>query len=192
MSTLAALAIGACFGFLLQKAGLSRYERIVGVYRFRDLAVLEFLLSALATAALGIQALESAGLVAATPVPSTYPLGNVLGGAVFGVGMALSGFCPGTVTAGAGEGRLDSLVAGGAGLVVGALVYGELYDRIMPALARGAVTITIPRWLGANPWPIVILLVELAAFVVYALRSSVHHERSRRKSVRFAASTRSR
>lgn len=54
METLAPLLIGFMFGWLLQKAGLSRYERIVNVFRFHDLAVLKFLLSALVTAAVGI------------------------------------------------------------------------------------------------------------------------------------------
>jgi hypothetical protein len=164
--------IGFAFGWLLQRAGLSRYDRIVNVFRFRDLAVLEFLLSALMTAAVGIHALRELGVATDVPIPPTYVLGNIIGGVVFGIGMALSGFCPGTVAAGAGEGRLDNIVPGGAGLFAGALVYGVAYDRVMPWLSRqGRVgAITLADWLHVEPWLVVVLFVELGLLVLYAVR----------------------
>ena len=121
-STVAPLAIGFFFGGCLQKAGLAHYDRIVNVFRLRDFSVLKFLLTALVTAAIGIRALQSLGLASTVPIPSTYVVGNLLGGLIFGVGMALSGFCPGTVAAGAGEGRLDYVLPGGLGLYTGAVV----------------------------------------------------------------------
>jgi hypothetical protein len=171
MQTLAPLLIGFAFGWLLQKAGLSRYERIVNVFRFRDLAVLKFLLSALVTGAVAIRALQGLGLAGAIPVPTTYLVGNLVGGIVFGVGMALSGFCPGTVAAGAGEGRLDYLVAGGVGLLTGALVYGLAYEAIIPALSRwGRVgATTFAELLHVEPWLVVALLAELALLTFYII-----------------------
>jgi uncharacterized membrane protein YedE/YeeE len=172
VETIAPLAIGFAFGALLQKAGLSRYDRIVNVFRLRDLAVLEFLLSALATAAVGIRALQTLGLAARVPVPATYVAGNLVGGLVFGVGMALSGFCPGTVAAGAGEGRLDYLIPGGLGLFTGAVVYGFGYERVMPALTRlgRAGTVTLADQLHVEPWLVVALFVEIVAVVFHCLR----------------------
>ena len=60
MRTLAPLLIGCCFGWLLHKARLGRYETVVNVFLFRDLTVLKFLMSALMVSALGIQALSLA------------------------------------------------------------------------------------------------------------------------------------
>jgi uncharacterized membrane protein YedE/YeeE len=161
----AALLLGFAFGFLVQRAGLSRYDRIVNVFRLRDLAVLKFLLSALVTAAVGIRLVESLGLPAgvSVPIPPTFLVADLVGGLVFGVGMALAGFCPGTVAAGAGEGRLDYLVPGGLGLYVGALVYGFAYERIVPVLARWGRLgeLTIASWLRVEPWLLVVLFVEL-------------------------------
>jgi hypothetical protein len=169
MNTAAPLLIGFAFGWFLQKAGLSRYERIVNVFRFRDLAVLQFLLSALVTAALGIRILQDLGLAGAVPIPTTYVAGNLLGGLVFGVGMALSGFCPGTVAAGAGEGRLDYLVAGGLGLYAGALVYGLGYEQIMPTLSSWAHagTVTFATMLHVEPWLVILLFFELVVVIFY-------------------------
>ena len=171
MSVVAPLAIGFVFAWLLQRAGLSRYDRIANIFRLRDLAVLKFLLSALVTAAIGLRVLESLGYAEDLPVPNTYVAGNLLGGVVFGVGMALSGFCPGTVAAGAGEGRLDYLVPGMLGLFAGALAYGMAYDRVMPALTKvgnlGAVTFA--ELAHADAVWIVVVVVELAGLLFYAL-----------------------
>jgi hypothetical protein len=171
MIALAPLAIGFGFGWSLQKAGLAHYDRIVNVFRLRDLSVLKFLLTALVTAAVGIRVLQDAGLAVNVPIPTTYLLGNVIGGLVFGAGMALSGFCPGTVAAGAGEGRLDYLVPGGLGLYTGAVVYGLIYQRVMPTLFRAGNlgASTFAKLLTVEPWLVIALFVELAMLTFYVI-----------------------
>ena len=169
MSTIAPLLIGFAFGWLLQKAGLARYERIVNVFRLRDFAVLKFLLTALVTAAMGIRILEGFDHRIDLPVPTTYLAGNLAGGLVFGIGMALAGFCPGTVAAGVGEGRLDYLIPGGLGLYTGSVVYGLAYERFMPALSRwGRMgVITFAEWLRVEPWLLIALFAELSLLTFY-------------------------
>ena len=160
MMPLAPLAVGLAFGFLLHKAGMGRYDVIVNVFRFSDLTVLKFLMSALLVGMLGLQLLSSLDLTQSVPIPQTYWLGNALGGLLFGVGMATAGFCPGTVAAGAGEGRLDYLVAGGAGLYAGALAFGFSYPKLMPWLAtQGNLgSVTLPSVLHVNSWLVIALI----------------------------------
>lgn len=165
-----ALLVGFAFGWLLHKAGLSRYERIVGLYRLRDLAVLRFMLAALATAAVGVAVLGALGAADAIPIPAPTLGAALIGGLVFGVGMALSGFCPGTIAVGIGEGRLDNLVAGSLGIVAGSLAYGGAWPVLAPRLAHLGVAATIPRLLGVSPWLVVVLLVELVIAVLYLVR----------------------
>ncbi len=86
------LVLGFGFGWSLQKAGLTKYHKIVNVFRFTDLAVLKFMLTTLAVAMVGVFALNTAGLVQLPTVPATYVVGNLVGGLVFGVGMAGAGF----------------------------------------------------------------------------------------------------
>ncbi|HVU00337.1 MAG TPA: YeeE/YedE thiosulfate transporter family protein [Polyangiaceae bacterium] len=170
MTFLPALGVGFAFGFLLQKAGLARYERIVRVFVFQDLTVLKFLLSALVVGAVGVRALIALDVATSVPVPATFPIGNAAGGVLFGAGMALSGFCPGTIAAGVGEGRIDYLVAGVAGLVAGALGFGLAYPVLAPLVARGAVAgLTLPDWLDLDPWLVVILFMEMAGLLFYLL-----------------------
>ena len=172
MTVVAPLLIGLAFGWLLHKAGMSRYERIVGVYRLRDLAVLEFMLAALATAALGVVVLGALGAADAVPIPAPALGAALIGGLVFGVGMALSGFCPGTIAVGIGEGRLDNLVAGSLGILAGSLAYGGAWPVLAPRLAKlGALgATTLPRLLGVSPWLVVVLLVEIVIAVLYLVR----------------------
>jgi len=181
MEMLAAVSVGFGFGWLLQKAGLARYDRIVNIYRFRDLAVLKFLLSALVSGAIGVLVLTATGVSGIVPVPRTFLVGNFAGGVVFGIGMAISGFCPGTIAAGIGEGRLDYLVPGVLGLVAGAFAFGALYSTLAPLAARGAVTgDTLPAWLGVEPWLVVAILTAAALVLLYAVeRGGTAHERNR-------------
>ena len=85
---IAALVLGIGFGFSLQKAGLTRYHKIVNVFRFTDLAVLKFMMTALIVAMAGLFGLDALGLVALPVPPQTYIVGNLLGGMIFGVGMS--------------------------------------------------------------------------------------------------------
>jgi len=89
---LVTLILGVSFGFALNKAGLTKYHKIVNVFRFTDMAVLKFMMTTLLVSMSGLYALRALGLVAFPNVPATYVVGNLVGGLVFGFGMALTGY----------------------------------------------------------------------------------------------------
>lgn len=91
-NTIIALVLGLFFGLSLQKAGLTKYHKIVNVFRFTDLAVLKFMMTALIVSMTGLYTLKWMGLIAFPSVPATYIAGNVIGGLIFGAGMAFSGY----------------------------------------------------------------------------------------------------
>jgi hypothetical protein len=92
MTNILAIVLGVFFGFSLNKAGLTKYHKIVNVFRLTDLAVLKFMMTALVVAMGGLYALRGLGLITFPNVPATYIVGNLVGGLIFGVGMALSGY----------------------------------------------------------------------------------------------------
>jgi hypothetical protein len=92
VNILLALILGLAFGFLLNKAGLTKYHKIVNVFRLTDLAVLKFMMSGLVVAMIGLYGLRQVGLVTFPAIPATYLVGNAFGGLIFGVGMALTGY----------------------------------------------------------------------------------------------------
>ncbi len=87
-----ALVLGGFFGFALNKAGLTKYNKIVNQFRFTDMAVLKFMMTALVVAMVGLYSLRGLGLITFPAVPATYVVGNLVGGLLFGVGMALTGY----------------------------------------------------------------------------------------------------
>ena len=89
---LVALAAGLLFGWSLHKAGLTKYHKIANVFRLTDLTVLKYMLAAMAFAMVGVYALMDLNILTMPNINATYIAGNVIGGLVFGVGMAAAGF----------------------------------------------------------------------------------------------------
>jgi hypothetical protein len=53
---------------------------------------LKFMLTAMVVSMAGLYTLRGLGLITFPTVPSTYLVGNLIGGLIFGVGMALTGY----------------------------------------------------------------------------------------------------
>ncbi len=92
MNFVIAVILGLGFGFSLNKAGLTKYHRIANQFRFKDMMVMKYIMTALAVAMIGLFALRSLKLITFPTVPSTYVVGNLVGGLIFGVGMSLVGY----------------------------------------------------------------------------------------------------
>ncbi len=87
------LVTGILFGFLLQKGRVLRFEKQVGAMLLEDMTILKFMLSAILVGMVGITLLTETGTIALSH--KSMNLGAVLlGGALFGGGWALMGFCP--------------------------------------------------------------------------------------------------
>jgi len=61
MTYVIALVLGVFFGFSLNKAGLTKYNKIVNVFRLNDLTVLKFMMTALVVAMIGLYGLKGLG-----------------------------------------------------------------------------------------------------------------------------------
>jgi Na+/H+-dicarboxylate symporter len=92
MNYVFALILGIGFGFSLNKAGLTKYFKIANQFRFKDMTVMKYIMTALAVAIIGLYGLRSLGFVTFPSVPGTYIVGNIAGGLIFGIGMALVGY----------------------------------------------------------------------------------------------------
>lgn len=171
MSFSAALIVGIFFGFILQKVGFTRYSKIVNVYRFTDLSVLKFMLTAIVVGSVGIYLLRDLGLVNLTGSTPTYLVGNFVGALLFGAGMALAGFCPGTCFAGIGRGNLDYLIPGVLGFLTGAILFGVTYAQVFPvisAIANYGVTY-MPDMFNVNHWLLIAFLALFSGYLFYIL-----------------------
>jgi hypothetical protein len=122
--------IGFAFGFVLERAGFGRAQKLVGQFYGTDMTVFKVMFGAIVTAMLGAVVLSGLGLmdlraVAGTVTSATYLWPMIAGGLLLGAGFIVSGYCPGTSLVATASGKLDGL-ATVIGVVAGTLVYGEL------------------------------------------------------------------
>lgn len=117
------LLFGVVFGFLLQKGGVGKYEVLMGQFLLTDFTVIKVMLSAIIVGMLGIFSLRAMGLVKLHVKPTRYAA-NIAGGLIFGVGLGLLGYCPGTGVVALGQGNYDA-IAGILGLMAGSYFYAE-------------------------------------------------------------------
>ncbi|MFO7917403.1 MAG: YeeE/YedE thiosulfate transporter family protein, partial [Anaerolineae bacterium] len=167
------MAFGIVFGFLLQKGGATKYDVIMGQLLLTDFTVIEIILSAILTGMLGIYAMKTLGWVELYPKSGSVGM-NVIGGLIFGVGFAILGYCPGTIVGAVGNGYLDALVGGLAGIMIGAGLFAALYPRLRHGiLAKGYFgDLTLPRLFKVNDWLIVIPAAMLIFMALYWLESA--------------------
>lgn len=132
MTLAIALLIGLAFGALLQRSGLARPDTMLGALRWRDLTLVKLMGLAIGVAAIGIAILSSLGL-AHLSIKPLYLLGVGAGGLLFGTGIAVSGYCPGTILVASTEGRRDAWFAL-LGALTGALAYVVAYPLLEPRL----------------------------------------------------------
>lgn len=158
----AGVLTGLVFGFLLQKARVTRYGTILGQFLFKDYTVLKVMLTAIVVGGIGIYGMHEAGWVK-LHVKSAQIVANALGGLIFGVGMALAGYCPGTGVAALGDGSRHALYAV-LGMILGAGIYAETYSWIKPRVLDLADfgKATFPSLTGVSPWWFVTGLALLA------------------------------
>ncbi|HEX6749129.1 MAG TPA: YeeE/YedE thiosulfate transporter family protein [Longimicrobium sp.] len=159
-----ALAIGAAFGWCLERAGLGSARKLAAQFYGRDLTVLKVMFSAIVTAALGVFWLSRLGVLdlARVYVPETHVLPQAVGGAVFGVGMVMGGLCPGTSCVAAAAGRRDGLAVV-AGMLAGVLVFAEAFPLVQPLYeSTPAGVLTFPDLLHLGYGATVALVVAMA------------------------------
>lgn len=166
---LMALVVGLGFGFWLERAGFGSSRKLTAIFYLRDFAVLKVMFSAMATAAVGLQALGALGYVdlAALYVPPSIVWPQAVGGLLFGLGFVAGGWCPGTAAVGVASGKLDALVfLLGAGL--GSLAFAGLQPQLGDFLQAGACAVgSLPAQLGVSGMAgaLALLGIALLAFV---------------------------
>ncbi len=120
------LVLGFLFGATLQYAKLNRYNVISGMATLENLAVAKAIAAAIGVGIIIIAIEVGLGLASYHLKPLL--LGGIaIGGIIFGAGMAILGYCPGTLAVSLGEGSVDALLG-----IAGALAGGLVYTLLLP------------------------------------------------------------
>jgi hypothetical protein len=123
-----AVPIGFVFGFALFHAGFTDGRRIAWAFYFKDVGVPVVMFSAIVTGMLGLWGLSLVGFLDISEVYMlpTFLLPMAVGGILFGLGMVIGGYCPGTAVASVATGKIDALVFV-VGFLLGSLIFGDLF-----------------------------------------------------------------
>lgn len=165
------LIIGLFFGFLLRKGHLTRFSVIVGQLLLRDFTVMKVMLTAIVTGSIGIYTLQYF-LPEHTLLIKPKMISAVLvGGAIFGVGMATLGFCPGTAVGALADGARD-VWFGILGMLAGAALFAEVYPWLKDIffVQEQMNTWTLPQALLLSPGVVIGALVLMLLAVFASLR----------------------
>jgi uncharacterized membrane protein YedE/YeeE len=163
------LGTGIIFGFLLQKGRAAKFHVIIGQFLLKDWTVVKIMATAVAVGTIGVHALVAMG-VATLHIKPALLGGVLLGGILFGVGIAVFGYCPGTSVAASGEGRRDAMV-GVVGMLFGAAAYVAVYPALQPVI-KGLADwgkITLPQATSLSPWAWVAGVVAALTFGLLAI-----------------------
>lgn len=99
---------------------------------------------------------------------------NGIGGLIFGVGFAILGYCPGTIAGAVGNGYLDALVGGLAGIWMGTGLFAALYPKLRSGiLQKGDYgDLILPKLFKVNDWVVVIPAAVLIGLILYLIESA--------------------
>ena len=136
--------LGAAFGFVLSRSGAADYDFIQAMFLFESFQLYGIIGTAVALTAPGLWLIKRYGRTAlGRPIEielKTLNGGTIAGGLLFGVGWSMAGMCPGPIFVNVGEGKVYALAAL-AGALIGAGLFGVLYDRLQPLFALPPVVV---------------------------------------------------
>ncbi len=160
--------LGFLFGAILQYAKLNRFDTISGLAMLKNFAVIKAILVAIGVGAILISIEIGLGFASYHTKPLILS-GIMMGGLIFGTGMAILGYCPGTLPISLGEGSLDALIG-----ILGGLVAGFLYTILLPSfhgiLGPDFGNITLRSSLAGNTTLFFILVFLIATiFIAFSL-----------------------
>ena len=164
--------IGIAFGFVLERAGFGRANKLAAQFYLRDMTVFKVMFTAIVTAMLGLVGAAQLGMVNLRTISEsiaswTWIWPMLIGGLVLGVGFILSGYCPGTSLVSAASGNVDGMVTV-AGVVTGTLLYTKLLQ--IPSFGRFHESGEKGAWFLYDliPLPPAVIALAIAAMAVLA------------------------
>lgn len=165
-STILIFVFGALFGLILQYAGLNRYNTISGQALLKNNTVVKTILVTIGLGAILFSITTGLGLSQFHIKPFVTG-GLIFGGLIFGAGMAILGYCPGTMAVSLGEGSMDALVG-----IVGGLFGGVVFTLVLPSiktvLGPNLGKLSLYSITGSFSFVYYLMVIVLGLTIIYA------------------------
>ncbi len=165
-----ALLVGFIFGFVLENAGFGNGKIIAGFFYLEDLRVFKMMFTIIITAMILTFLTYYLGFLDLYLVQLAYvflaPV--IVAGLIFGAGMVIGGYCPGTVTVSVATKKIDGIVFL-LGFLVGVIIYAEtygLFKKFTTATYMGKLTLTDVTNIPYGIWVFIITIVGVVSFFV--------------------------
>jgi len=162
--------VGFIFGYILTRTGITKYPRVMGMLLLKDFKILKFMLTAVTSSMILFYFLGDLGLLKV--VPKNLDWGKLVGGLIFGTGMGILGYCPGTMAARIGEGKKDSILAL-LGMAIGIFIYALTIKPVKTALLSSEINGNVFELFGVNKWIIIIPAAILFSGIIYLVNKHV-------------------
>jgi uncharacterized protein len=168
---LSGLIVGGLIGFILQRGRFCMNSAFRDTIFIKDFTLFHAYLLVLTVMLIGSQALNDLEIIH-LKAQSFYPIANIVGGYIFGLGIVLAGGCGSGITYRVGEGQLASWFAVfGFFLGIGATTNGILkpvYD-LLRSVKLGEQPLTLHGMVGGDEtpaikWGIIVLIAVLCLF----------------------------
>lgn len=170
LKILIGIIVGFTFGYTLQRTGITKYPRVMGMLLLKDFKILKFMLTAVTFSMIGFYTLDSLDIISLNPKPLDW--GKLVGGLIFGLGMGLLGYCPGTMLSRIGEGKKDAWF-GLIGTVLGILFFAVNVEFFKTRLESKSMSGDISEALGIHQWIIVPVAALIFIAIIYIVNKKV-------------------
>jgi hypothetical protein len=164
------LLTGIFFGFFLQKGQALKYDKQLGMLRFKDFTILKVMITAILVGMVGIYFFVDMGIGKLSLKPTVLGA-NIIGGLIFGLGWGMLGYCSGTALGATGEGRFDAFWGGALGMLVGAGIFAEVYSYIKDNFLQWGDLgkLSIPQVVGIHHWIVILIIGVVLVLALVAV-----------------------
>lgn len=172
LGLVAAVLIGIAFGFVLERAGFGRADKLAAQFYLHDMTVFKVMFGAIITAMLGVMILSGLGvadlkLISESAVSYTYLWPHLVGGLLLGVGFIVSGYCPGTSAVAMSSGNVDAMFTFG-GVIIGSVIYSEAFPMLQSFHNSGEMGhLFLYDLLGMPPQILAVLIAGMAVAMFF-------------------------
>ena len=166
-----AVVLGFSFGFVLERTGFTRSQLIADTFYFKNIAVPKIMGVTTITVTTWFIIFNWLGWLDMSQLftPATYVWPYLVGGLLFGIGMVMAGYCPGTAVAGLGTGKSDALIFI-LGLFAGMFAYFMAYPYIADFASSSKLgVLKIHDLFGGNEYTSYIITVALEVGIILFL-----------------------
>jgi hypothetical protein len=165
------LIMGVIFGASLVLTGLTNPDKIIGALRLKDFYAIRTVAVFLLVGMLGTLILDLTGTAHFSIKPAVI-LPILIGGAILGIGLGLTGFSPATGLASAASGRVDAVITV-IGMIFGAHVYILIYPSIVVPLEKilNFDSVTLPDITGASAATWVVPIFAAGSLALFFTRN---------------------